>query len=332
MKLLAYSVRPYEHDAVKAWSEKYGVQVDVCDAELTAESVKEAKGYDGVSVQQVADIKDEAIYKTLEEYGIKQVSSRTAGVDMFDLEVATKHNIKVTNVPRYSPNAIAEFSITLGLMLLRQVPKALKKANEQRDFRWTPDIIGREIRSLTVGVVGTGFIGFTAAQLWKGFGANVIAYDMYPKKDVEDVLTYCETPEELFKEADLITLHLPLTAESKHLVNAETLKLMKKDAIIVNTGRGGLIDTKALIAALEAGEIKAAGLDVLEDEAVYMNKVVDDAVIETVDLAKLEKMDNVVATYHLAFFTTTAVGNMVEISFDNIRNEILGEGTVNYCN
>lgn len=332
MKILAYSVRPYETDAIKNWTELHGVQVDVFDGELTAENAKHAEGYDGVSVQQVADIKDEAIYTTLKGFGINQISSRTAGVDMFDLDIATKNGIKVTNVPRYSPNAIAEFSITLGLMLLRQVPKALNKATIERDFRWHPGIIGREVRSLTVGVVGTGFIGFTAAQLWKGFGAKVIAYDMYPKTGVEDVLTYCDTPADLFKQADIVTLHLPLTAESKHIVNAESLKLMKKDAILINTGRGGLVDTEALIAALENGEIAAAGLDVLDDEMAYMNKIVDEDVIAKAHLSKLEKMENVISTYHLAFFTTTAVGNMVEISFDNIRNEILGEGVVNYCN
>lgn len=183
MKILMYSVREHEKPAIKKWLEANpGVQIDLCNNALSEDTVCKAKEYDGIAIQQTNSIGGKAVYSTLKEYGIKQIASRTAGVDMIDLKMASDSNILVTNVPAYSPNAIAELAVTHTMNLLRNI-KTLNKRIAYGDYRWSADLIAREVRSVTVGVVGTGKIGRTSAKLFKGLGANVIGYDAYPDKN-----------------------------------------------------------------------------------------------------------------------------------------------------
>lgn len=322
MKVLIYGVRDYEESVMKELIEQSGMDADlVLGEDLTEETLSKAQGYDGISIQQVKEIKSEHIFETLKGYGVKVISSRTAGVDMINLEAASKHGIIVTNVPRYSPNAIAELAVSHTLTLLRNCNEVTNRM-KKNDFRWKGDLLGKEIRSLTVGVVGTGKIGLTSARIFKGFGANVIGYDLYKSKDAEEVLTYTKSLEELLEKADVVTLHTPSLDSTRYMINKDTLKLMKKDAFLINTSRGDVIKTEDLIEALKAGEIAGAGLDTLENEGVFINKTVTSETIKGSPVDILQNMDNVVVTPHLGFFTETAIENIVSKALENVKETI----------
>lgn len=321
MRILAYHVQPYEEKAFVNWAKNNGIEVVLEKGLLSVDSVDKAKGFDGVTTQQVIPVKDEEIFKKLKEYGVSQISSRTAGVDMFDGLLAKNYGVAITNVPRYSPNAIAELAVSHAMQLLRNV-KHINSAMRNGDFTWNKDLISREIRNCTVGIVGTGKIGLTAAKLFKGLGAKVIGYDKFINEEAKEVLEYKDTLDDLLKEADVVSLHLPLFDDTYHLINKENIKLMKDDAILVNTGRGALVNIDDVIEALESGKLFGAGIDVLECETMYVNQKVDDEKIKGTVVEKLMSMDNVVLTGHFAFFTETAVDNLVSTSLDNIKNSV----------
>lgn len=331
MKILAYHVQEYEEDAVRNWAKNNDICVDIEYGILTVDSADKAKGYDGVTTQQVIEVKDEDIYRKLKENGVKQIASRTAGVDMFDLDLAKKYGISITNVPQYSPNAIAEFVVTHTMMLLRNINQ-IKAAQAKGNFKWEKKVIAKEIRNCVVGIIGTGRIGFTTAKLFKGLGAKVIGYDIYKNSEAEGVLEYVPDLETLLSESDVVSLHLPLTKDTYHLINKDNMKLMKDGAIFINTGRGALVDTEALLAELDSGHIKAAGLDVLECETLYVNQKIDKEKIENSLVPSLMNRDDVNLTGHFAFFTETAVDNLVSTSLDNIKTYIETGEVVNGMN
>ncbi len=332
MKILAYMVQPYEEEAFKKWHEENGIEVDILKQELlTAETVEKAKGYDGITTQQVIPVKDEAIFKKLEEFGIKQISSRTAGVDMFDGELAKAHNVAITNVPGYSPNAIAELAVSHASQLLRNVKK-VNKAMETGDYSWNHELLGREIRNCTVGIVGTGRIGLTAAKIYQGYGAKLIGYDKFRSDAAAEILEYKDTLEDLLKEADIVSLHLPLFEDTYHLINKDNIKFMKEGAILVNTGRGALVNIDDVIEGLESGKIFGAGIDVLEMETAYVNQKIDLEKIKGTAAEKLTKMDNVVFTPHYAFFTDEAISNIVSTALDNVKTQVETGNLVNATN
>lgn len=320
MKFISFHTQPYEVEATNKWARDNGIEVKIETDLINADTIEKAKGYDGITTQQVIPVKDEEIFKKMKEYGIKQIASRTAGVDMFDLELARKYDVSITNVPRYSPNAIAELALSHTMHLLRNV-KHIEKAMKNGDFSWDKNIISKEIRSCTVGIVGTGFIGLTAAKLFKGLGATIIGYDVVKNPDAEGVLEYTDSLDDLLARADVVSLHLPLVDSTFHLINEENIPKMKKGAIIVNTGRGALIDMEALIPHLENGHLKGAGIDVLECETMYVNQKIDIEKIKGTYVEKLMNMDNVVFTGHFAFFSETAVDNLVSTALDNVKAE-----------
>ena len=329
MKILAYHVQGYEEKAFKKWSEENGVQVDLEYGLITPESIEKAKDYDGITTQQVIPVKDEEIFKKMKEFGLTQIASRTAGVDMFDLKTAREYGISITNVPRYSPNAIAELAVTHAMTLLRNIGH-IRSAQFKGDFTWNKDLISKEIRSCTVGIIGTGRIGLTAATLFKGLGAKVIGFDEFRNPGADGILEYRDTIEALLEEADVVSLHLPLTDGTHHIINKERIKHMKDHAILVNTGRGGLVNIDDVVEALETGKLKGAALDVLECETLYVNQKIDPKKIEGTVVETLMSMDNVVLTGHFAFFTETAVDNMVSTALDNLKVEI-ETGKVQNC-
>ena len=326
MKILVFGARDYEEPVIKKWSEEHkDVQVDIYPENMTEENVVKAKGYDGISIQQTNYIDNPYIYETLKDAGVKVIASRTAGVDMIHFDLVNENGLIVTNVPSYSPNAIAELAVTQAMNLLRKTPLVKKKVCEG-DYRWIAELLGTEVRSITVGVIGIGKIGATAATLVKGLGANVIAFDQYPNSDLNDILTYKDSLEDLLKEADLITLHTPLLEGTKHMINKDTLAIMKDGAYIVNTGRGGLINTGDLIEALESGKIRAAALDTFETEGLFLNKKMNPGELTDPEINKLLSMEQVIFTHHLGFFTSTAIENIVYSSLSSAV-EVIKTGT-----
>ncbi|MCO7175770.1 D-2-hydroxyacid dehydrogenase [Sporolactobacillus kofuensis] len=310
-----FSVRADEESAIQAWAEKTGVQVDTNQLELDAETAKLTKDYDGIVIQQRNHLSDPAIYETLEKNGLKQLALRTAGYDIVDLEQASAHGLIITNVPAYSPNSVAELALTQAMRLIRNL-ELFDERGRQQDFRWA-GLMAREIRSLTVGIIGAGRIGGTAARLFKGLGATVIANDIVERDDLKDVLTYV-SKEELLKTADVITLHVPLMDSTTHLIDADALALIKPDAVLVNASRGPVVDTDALIQALQNKKIAGAALDTLDGEEYFFNHDLRGKELPSEQLKTLRALPNVLITPHIGFYTNLAVQNMVEISLNDV--------------
>ncbi|QAA21446.1 D-2-hydroxyacid dehydrogenase [Sporolactobacillus terrae] len=315
MKIIMFSVRDDEEAAIRKWEKKTGVRVDINQLELNADTADQTQGYDGIVIQQRSRISDPVVYEKLEKNGLKQLSSRTAGYDMVDLEQASAHGLVVTNVPAYSPNSVAELALTQTMRLIRNLPLFDARGAEQ-DFRWA-GLMAREIRTLTVGIIGAGRIGGTAARLFKALGATVIANDIVERDELKDSVTYV-SKEELLRTADVVTLHVPLMESTTHLIDANALALMKNDAVLINASRGPVVDTDALIAALQNKQLAGAALDTLDGEECVFNQDLRGKALPSEQLKTLRTLPNVLITPHIGFYTNNAVKNMVEISLNDV--------------
>lgn len=275
-KIKIMSVRDEDMPYIKAWAEKHHVEVDITKEALTDDNVEGVAGYDGLSLSQQIPL-SEHVYKRLNELGIKQIAQRSAGFDTYDLELANKYNLIVSNVPSYSPNSIAEFAVNQAINVVRHFNQIQTKVREH-DFRWEPTILSKSIKDLKVAVIGTGRIG------------RVVA--------------------------DIVTLHVPATKYNHYLFNAELFKHFKKGAVFVNCARGSLVDTKALLDALDNGVIKGAALDTYEFERKLFpsdqrGKTLNDPLLES-----LIDREDVILTPHIAFYTEAAVKNLIVDALD----------------
>lgn len=305
-KVFFYTLRPYDEQGLaERLAPKMGVEFGATQEYPTLENAELAKGYDAVSVTP-CDMSAPMI-KRFHELGVKAICCRSIGYDHVDRKTARELGMKVSNV-EYPPNGVANFSIMLILMSLRKAGHILKR-DEVQDYSLHGKI-GRDISTCTVGVIGTGRIGRTVLQRLSGFGCRLLAYDLYPNEDVKKIAEYVPL-ETLLRECDVITLHTNATEENHHLIDAKAIEIMKPGAVIVNTARGKLIDSDALIAGLESGKLGGAALDVLENEngLYYYNRMGD--VIPNAELAALRSMPNVILTDHTAFYTEEDVECMV---------------------
>lgn len=312
MRLFVYSLREFDE---KYYFDKLAGEMQVTLASTvekpTPENAKLAEGFDAVSI--ITTPVDEKILSVWKTCGVKCVSTRTVGYDHIDLPAARKLGITVCNAT-YPPNGVANYTIMLMLMCCRKIKPILMRADVQ-DYTLKGKI-GVEISNATVGIIGTGKIGRTVLAHLKGFGCRLLAYDLYPSKEVTEYAEYVDL-DTLYRESDIISLHMPSTAENYHMINAEAIAKMKDQVILVNTARGSLIDSAALIKGLENGKIGAAGLDVIENEAnLYYYDLVGKP-MHNEELAVLRSFPNVIVTPHTAFYTEEAVENMV-------KNSILG--------
>lgn len=317
MKIIAYGVRKDELEYFEKFAKQFGIEYATTVKDLTEETVKLAKGFDAVSVYTGTKETNKAWAK-LSEFGIKFATVRTAGYDAVDLDLVEKAGLKIANVPQYSPSAIAEFTVALTLSVIRKIPLALKRA-EVQDFA-VEGLIGKELNKMTVGLIGTGHIGLTTAKVFKAFGSKVIAYDVFKNESAAGILEYKENLDELFAEADIISLHIPLTKENKYIINAESISKMKDGVVIINTARGAHVNSQDLRDALVSGKVLAAGLDVYEREEAYLKKDLSGIVMDDKIYRDLANLPNVVMTPHIAFDTDEAVRNMVKMSTENLIN------------
>ncbi|EOI00328.1 hypothetical protein UAY_01431 [Enterococcus moraviensis ATCC BAA-383] len=324
MKIFIFGIGKKEQPVAEQWAKQTGVQIDFTAQELNAQTISLAKGADGISFQQMAPVYDEKIYQTMAENKTFLLGTRSAGIDGLNKEYLKKYQINACNVPVYSPRAIAEHVLTLTMMLLRQMPRLLQREQQQNFI--LDGLIGREIHELTVGVVGTGHIGLVTAQLFKALGATIIGYDKYPKNDIEHILTYRDSLEDVAAKADILTLHTPYLPENHHLIDQKILGLMNSDSLLINTARGPLVDTQALIHALQNGQIAGAGLDTLEDEMFYVNKTKSQQVEQNPYIEKLLTLDNVIVSPHIAFYTLQASKILMENSLNSLY-ALYTEGT-----
>lgn len=321
MKVLCYGVRDVEKPIFLQVNKNFNFDMTLVPNYVkTKEDVMLAEGYEAVILRGNCNAKKENLdlYK---ELGVKYLLTRTVGVDHIDVEYAKELGFKTAFVPGYSPNAIAELAVSLAMTLLRHVSYTANKTKDG-DFTVDREMFSREIRNLTVGVIGIGRIGFTAAKLFKGLGANVLAYDVFKKEGVEDILKQVEL-DELVKNSDIITLHAPFIKENGKIVTKEFIEKMKDDSILINTARGELVDLDAVADALENGKLAGVGLDVLEGESEFFFKKINVDEISNGAAKRLISMyPHAIITPHMGSYTDEAVLNMVETSFLNLKEYI----------
>lgn len=308
MKLFVFNYREDESQYFENYCASIGLDYEFTEVGPSVEEISKIKGCDAVSV--VTTPIDSTQIDAFNNVGVKYISTRTMGMDHIDVAYANGLGIQVGNVS-YESNIVAEYAVMLMLMSARNVKTILNRFASQ-DFSLI-GIKGMTMNNLTVGVIGTGKIGQTVMKLLKGFGCEILAYDLYPNEAVKEMATY-KSLDEVLALSDMITLHLPSTPESFHLINRESIQKMKKGAVIINTGRGTLIDTEALIEGIEQGQIGGAGLDVLEDEAYLYYKDFKNQPLSHRNLNILRSMPNVILTPHTAFYTREAVQQMAENS------------------
>ena len=315
MKIFAYGIRNDEKPALEDWKSAHPeVEVDYTQELLTPETAALAKGSDSVVVYQQLDYTPETL-KALAEAGVTNMSLRNVGTDNIDFETAKALDFNISNVPVYSPNAIAEHAAIQVAALLSQA-KVMENKVQKRDLRWEPTI-RREVRDQVVGVVGTGHIGRVFLEIMQGFGAKVIAYDVYRNPELEATGVYVDTLDELLEQSDVVSLHVPhIPGVNDQMINAETIAKMKDDAVLVNVSRGLLIDTDAVVAALDSKKLFGFVMDTYEGEVGVFNKDWSENGLEDKRLDDLISRENVYVTPHTAFYTTHAVREMVYQSFD----------------
>ncbi|WP_283621044.1 D-2-hydroxyacid dehydrogenase [Limosilactobacillus avium] len=313
-KIKMFGARAEEQPIAQRWAQSHHVTVDMTDEIINEQTVDGIKGYDGVTTLQVADLPEDA-YAKLKSFGIKQVAQRSAGFDMYDLAKAKENGIIITNVPSYSPESIAEYAVTTALDLVRRVPRIQQRVKEH-NFTWQPPIQGRVVGNMTVAVIGTGHIGALTAKLFHGFGAKVVGYDFYPNDQLRSFIDYQDSVTAAVKDADIVTIHMPATAENHHMFNYDLFKQFKPGAILINMARGALVDTTDLLRALDEGLLDSAGLDVYEKEGPYVpndmrGKQIDDELFQ-----KVLDNDKIIYSPHIAYYTDEAVKNLVEGGLD----------------
>ncbi|TPR41865.1 D-2-hydroxyacid dehydrogenase [Apilactobacillus micheneri] len=322
MKLLMYSIREDELDNLKEIEQKYAVKISTTDKPLNVDTVDLAKGFDGITVQQHGNIDDDIIYQKLHDFGIKQISLRITGYEIINFAAAKKYDLKITNVPAYSPRSVSELVLADVMSLLRHLRETHLR-EDNADFAWN-GLQAREIHNLTVGIIGAGKIGSAVARIFKALGSKVLVSDPVKRPELFDTVEYVDY-DTLLTKSDIVTMHTPMTDFMHHFMNIDRFKQMKKDAIFINASRGPVVDTKDLIAALKDNEIAAAAVDTFEGEAGITGVDLSKNGIENEDLSELLKMPNVIVTPHIGFYTDAAVKNMDMISSVDAIKIVKGE-------
>ena len=323
MKTISFfDAKPYDKVCFDKLKDQYGFKINYYDTKLNELTVKMAEGSDAVCAF-VNDTLDTAVIEALKKMNIGVIAMRCAGYNNVDFETAYG-SIHVVRVPAYSPYAVAEFALGLLLTLNRKINHAY---NRTREFNFSLNgLTGFDLRGKTLGVVGTGKIGRVFMEVCSGLGMNIIAYDPYPFPDAG--INYVSF-EELCKQSDIISLHCPLTKETHYMINKESIGWMKQGAYIINTSRGGLIETEALIEGLKNGKIGAAGLDVYEEESEIFYEDFSNEIVQDDVLARLLTFPNVLVTSHQAFLTNEALGNIAETTMENLKAYFNNEPLVN---
>ena len=319
IKVAFYDEKAYDRPSFEHYGGQHDMQFRFLETKLNEYTVELARGCDAVCVF-VNDTVNKAVIDRLYEFGVKLIALRSAGYNNVDL-TAAYGKVHVVHVPAYSPYAVAEHAMALLLTSVRRVHKAY---NRTRDFNFSLNgLTGFDLHGKTVGVVGTGKIGRIFIDICRGFGMHVIAYDLFPAKDsgIEYV-----SPDELFARSDIISLHCPLTDETRHMINAQAIEKMKKGVIIINTSRGALIDAEALLEGIKARKVGAACLDVYEEEADIFFEDRSGHILNDELLARLISMPNVIVTSHQAFLTEEALNNIAETTVNNLLSFYKNDG------
>ena len=316
IKTIVFDTKPYDREALQGASSGLGIDWHFMDFRLSAETAVAAQGAQAVCTF-VNDRPDRPCLEALAKLGVKHVALRCAGFNSIDLPAAKELGLAVTRVPAYSPYAVAEHAVALLLALNRKIPRA---NNRVHDLNFALNgLVGFDLHGKTAGILGTGKIGRITAQILRGFGMRVLAYDPFPAVEwaQQHGVEYTD-PKTIASECEVISLHTPLTPETHHIIRRETLEMVKPGAILINVSRGALIDTKALIEALKSGRLGGVALDVYEEEEGVFFEDLSGQILQDDDLARLLTFPNVLITAHQAFFTREALDEIARVTVTNL--------------
>ncbi len=314
MKIAVFSTQSYDRDYLKAAAEGSGIEFAFSEANLNETTAVIADGCDGVCCF-VNDQLNHDVLTELAGRGIRLILLRCAGFNNVDLNTADTLNMTVMRVPEYSPHAVAEHTVALTLCLVRQIHRAWNRVREG-DFRLS-GLLGFDLHGKTVGIVGTGRIGACVARICLGMGCRVLAFDKFPDDGLANLGVEYVEMDMLLRQARIISLHCPLTLETTHLINRHTIGMTQPGVIFVNTSRGGLIDTRALIHSLKSGHIQGVALDVYEEEAsLFFSDHSAQAIPDDI-FARLLTFPNVLITGHQGFFTEEALSRIAQTTVSN---------------
>ncbi len=318
MKLAFFDTKSYDIPGFDRYGIPAGVQIKYFEPNLNEDTASLAAGFDAVCVF-VNDTVNAAVVEKLSQLGVKAIVLRCAGFNNVDIK-ACQGKLRVFRVPAYSPHAVAEHAMALLLTINRRTHKAYIRT---REFNFSlQGLAGFDLYGKTVGIIGTGKIGKVFAEICKGFGMHILAYDKFP--DLNSGLNYVELPE-LFEKSDIISLHCPLTDETKHIIHSESIAWMKKGVTIINTSRGGLINTEDLINGIKEKKVGAACLDVYEEEGDLFYEDFSGHIVQDDKLVRLIAMPNVIVTSHQAFLTNEALDNIAMTTVSNLTRFFSGD-------
>ncbi len=315
MKILFFSAQPYDKLFFNRYNDTLGFELVFLEAQLNEQTAGLVDNADAVCVF-VNDQVNAAVCKQLKLKGTKVIALRCAGFNNVDLEAAKANGLKVCRVAAYSPEAVAEHALALILTLNRKTHKAYNRVREQ-NFSLN-GLLGFNLHGKKVGVIGTGNIGKAFCRIMLGMGCKVMAFDLIANKEMEALGVEYHSLMEVLK-SDVISLHCPLNNQTQHLINDETIAMMQKGVMLINTSRGALIDTKATIKALKSGQIAYLGIDVYEQEEHLFFRDLSDNVIQDDEIQRLMSFSNVLITAHQAFFTDEALGQIATTTLNNVH-------------
>ena len=315
MKIAIFEKRPYEETIITNFAKENNIEIISTEEILNKDTLQMCKGADAVTTLG-RSILDKNLLDKIKEYGVKYIATRTVGYNHYDIDYAKSIGLKVSNVS-YAPNGVADFTVMLMLIAIRKYKPAMWRQNVN-DYALN-GLMGREMRHLTVGILGTGRIGTTVINNLSGFGCKMLAYDVYKNENIKDKVKYVEL-DELLANSDIITIHMPLNEKNKNMINKNTISIMKDGVVIINTARGELMNITDLIEGIESEKIGALALDVFEneDEIYHHNRAND--ILKNRDMAYLRQFPNVILTQHMAFFTDSATNEMITNALYNILN------------
>lgn len=315
MKVAVFSTKPFEKDLLEIDNAQHDHELVFFEAALNEKTAQLTAGFDAVSCF-VTDTLNAPTLAILHQNRVRLIALRSAGFNHVDVDAAHQLGLTVVRVPKYSPYAVAEFAVGLMLMLNRKIHRAYQSV---RDHNFLLNhLMGFDLHGKTVGIIGTGHIGAVLARIMSGFGCHVLAHDPKVNADCAALGVRYVSLDELYAKADIISLHCPLTADTRHLLNQDSIAQMKPGVMVINTGRGALIDTKAVIQGLKTGIIGYLGLDVYEEEEQLFFRDLSDDIIQDDTFLRLQTFPNVVITSHQAFFTKEAVTNIMRTTMLNL--------------
>jgi D-lactate dehydrogenase len=320
MKISLFSAKQYDKDYFEKVNKSFGFEIEYFDTHLGPHIINAIEDTDAVCVF-VNDKVDAKVIESLAAKHVKIIALRCAGFNNVDLEAAKKYGIKVCRVPSYSPEAVAEHAVAMIQTLNRKTHKAYNRVREQ-NFSLN-GLLGFDLYGKTVGVIGTGNIGRAFCKIMLGFGCQVKAFDVIANKELQSLGVEFLPVIDVFQQADIISLHCPLNESTRHLVNRETLQLMKKGVMLINTSRGGLIDTKAVIDSLKSRQLGYLGIDVYEQEEKLFFRDLSASIIEDDTIQRLMSFPNVLVTAHQAFFTEEALQQIATTTLSSIQSLLL---------